>query len=216
MANIKQLFENNQRWAERRLNDDPEYFQELAKGQSPNYLWIGCADSRVPAEQLTGLKAGELFVHRNIANQVIHTDLNCLSVMQYAVDVLKVPEIIICGHYGCGGIVAAMNNTKVGLVNNWLLHVRDIYLKNRDKLDQIIDDDERADRLADLNVIEQVYNTVNSTIIQDAWARGQRVRVHGWIYSVEDGKLQNPGLTIERPEECEELYLHALNKVFAD
>ncbi|RCU51946.1 MULTISPECIES: carbonate dehydratase [Corallincola] len=216
MANIKQLFENNRLWAERRVKEDPDYFQELAKGQSPKYLWVGCSDSRVAAERLTGLKPGELFVHRNVANQVIHTDLNCLSVLQYAIDVLKVEEVIICGHYACGGVTAAMQNAKVGLVNNWLLHIRDIYLKNRNRLDMIEDDTERTNRLSDLNVIDQVFNTCNSTVIQDAWARGQKVRVHGWIYAVEDGHLKNVGLTIDSPDDCEAKYRLALDSVFAD
>jgi carbonic anhydrase len=214
VADIKQLFENNRQWAERRLKEDPGYFEELAKGQNPKYLWIGCSDSRVAAERLTGLKPGEVFVHRNVANQVIHTDLNCLTVLQFALDVLNVEDVIICGHYGCGGVAAAMNKLNFGLANNWLLHIRDIYLKNRHRLDIIEDEAERSDRFADLNVIEQVFNTCNSTIVQDAWSRGQKVRVHGWIYGVHDGNLKNVGLTIDGAEDCEAKYRQALDSIF--
>ncbi|HAS4738472.1 TPA: carbonate dehydratase [Vibrio cholerae O1 biovar El Tor str. N16961] len=187
MPEIKQLFENNSKWSESIKAETPEYFAKLAKGQNPDFLWIGCADSRVPAERLTGLYSGELFVHRNVANQVIHTDLNCLSVVQYAVDVLQVKHIIVCGHYGCGGVTAAIDNPQLGLINNWLLHIRDYYLKHREYLDQMPAED-RSDKLAEINVAEQVYNLANSTVLQNAWERGQAVEVHGFVYGIEDGR----------------------------
>ncbi|HAS6012113.1 carbonate dehydratase [Vibrio cholerae] len=177
MPEIKQLFENNSKWSESIKAETPEYFAKLAKGQNPDFLWIGCADSRVPAERLTGLYSGELFVHRNVANQVIHTDLNCLSVVQYAVDVLQVKHIIVCGHYGCGGVTAAIDNPQLGLINNWLLHIRDYYLKHREYLDQMPAED-RSDKLAEINVAEQVYNLANSTVLQNAWERGELCEKH--------------------------------------
>lgn len=183
MPEIKQLFENNSKWSESIKAETPEYFAKLAKGQNPDFLWIGCADSRVPAERLTGLYSGELFVHRNVANQVIHTDLNCLSVVQYAVDVLQVKHIIVCGHYGCGGVTAAIDNPQLGLINNWLLHIRDYYLKHREYLDQMPAED-RSDKLAEINVAEQVYNLANSTVLQNAWERGQEA-----VYKLADSYL---------------------------
>ncbi|MDW1951318.1 carbonate dehydratase, partial [Vibrio sp. 812(2023)] len=190
----------------------PEYFAKLAEGQKPDFLWIGCSDSRVPAERLTGLYSGELFVHRNVANQVIHTDLNCLSVVQYAVDVLKVKHIIVCGHYGCGGVNAAIDNPQLGLINNWLLHIRDLYFKHRSYLDQMPVED-RADKLGEINVAEQVYNLGNSTIMQNAWERGQDVEIHGVVYGIEDGRLEYLGIRSNSKETVEASYQKALSTI---
>jgi carbonic anhydrase len=212
MPEIKQLFENNSKWSESIKASQPEYFSTLAKGQNPGFLWIGCADSRVPAERLTGLYSGELFVHRNVANLVIHTDLNCLSVVHYAIDVLKIKHVIICGHYDCGGLKAALANEKLGLIDNWLLHIRDIYLKHRDYLDKI-SDTERADKLAELNVAEQVYNICNSTILQSAWDRGQEVEVHGVVYGIDDGRLEYLGARNNCAETVDSNYQSALDKI---
>ncbi|EEZ01259.1 carbonate dehydratase [Vibrio mimicus] len=212
MPEIKQLFENNSKWSESIKAESPEYFAKLAKGQNPDFLWIGCADSRVPAERLTGLYSGELFVHRNVANQVIHTDLNCLSVVQYAVDVLQVKHIIVCGHYGCGGVTAAIDNPQLGLINNWLLHIRDYYLKHREYLDQMPAAD-RSDKLAEINVAEQVYNLANSTILQNAWERGQAVEVHGFVYGIEDGRLEYLGVRCASRAAVEDNYHKALEMI---
>ncbi|GAB7230600.1 carbonate dehydratase [Vibrio rotiferianus] len=212
MPEIKQLFENNSKWSEEIKSDRPEYFAKLAEGQKPDFLWIGCSDSRVPAERLTGLFSGELFVHRNVANQVIHTDLNCLSVVQYAVDVLKVKHIIVCGHYGCGGVNAAIDNPQLGLINNWLLHIRDLYFKHRTYLDQMPVQD-RADKLGEINVAEQVYNLGNSTIMQNAWERGQDVEIHGVVYGIEDGRLEYLGIRSNSKETVEASYQKALSTI---
>lgn len=201
MRDLKNLLENNRAWAEGIKANDPEFFQTLAKQQSPSYLWIGCSDSRVPATQLVGLLPGELFVHRNVANVVVHTDFNCLSVMQFAVDVLKVSHIIVCGHYGCGGVQAAMRGLKLGLIDNWLRHVQDIVRTHEELLSQIDDEAQRFDKLCELNVIEQVLNVSRTTIVQSAWSRGQELNVHGWIYSLEDGLLHDLGLSITSPNE---------------
>lgn len=212
MPEIKKLFENNSQWSKSIKDDNPEYFAKLAEGQSPDFLWIGCSDSRVPAERLTGLYSGELFVHRNVANQVIHTDLNCLSVVQYAVDVLKVKHVIICGHYGCGGVKASIDNPQLGLINNWLLHIRDLYLKHKGYLDKL-PENTRADKLGELNVVEQVYNLANSTIMQGAWERGQDIEIHGVIYGIGDGKLQDLGVRSSSKESVESSYQKALSTV---
>ena len=201
MRNVTELFENNRRWAERTHERDPGFFNRLARQQAPDYLWIGCADSRVPANEIVGLLPGELFVHRNVANVVVHTDLNCLSVLQYAVDVLQVKHVIVCGHYGCGGVRAAMTAQPLGLIDNWLRHIRDVHLWNRDELAAIEDFDARANRLAELNVQAQVANVCHTTIVQDAWRRGQSIAVHGWIYSLRDGLLRDLGLGIASPEQ---------------
>ena len=189
MKQLDHLLANNRRWAAERLREDPEYFSRLVAQQSPRYLWIGCADSRVPANEIVDLAPGELFVHRNVANVVVHSDLNCLSVIQYAVDVLKVEHIIVTGHYGCGGIAAAMNSASLGLIDNWLRHVQDI----RDRHPELIASAGRnaADRLCELNVLEQALNVCRTTVVKDAWARGQDVAVHGVIYSVADGLLRD-------------------------
>ncbi|MGL4380063.1 MAG: carbonate dehydratase [Vibrio sp.] len=212
MPEIKQLFENNSKWSESIKAENPEYFAKLARGQDPDFLWIGCADSRVPAERLTGLYSGELFVHRNVANQVIHTDLNCLSVVQYAVDVLQVKHIIVCGHYGCGGVTAAIDNPQLGLINNWLLHIRDYYLKHRHYLEQMPVED-RSDKLAEINVAEQVYNLANSTVLQNAWERGQSVEVHGFVYGIGDGRLEYLGVACDSRDAVERNYHQALEKI---
>lgn len=175
---------------------EPDFFTKLAQQQAPDSLWIGCSDSRVPANQIVGLLPGELFVHRNVANLVIHSDMNCLSVLQYAVDVLKIKHIIVCGHYGCGGVKAAIDSRPHGLIDNWLRHVRDIYLQYKEDLDRKADETERLDRLCELNVRQQVVNVGNTTIVQDAWARNQSVTVHGWIYRVADGLLKDLGLSV--------------------
>lgn len=184
-----QLLKNNARWAERIKTARPDFFAELSRQQTPDYLWIGCSDSRVPANDIVGLLPGELFVHRNVANLVVHTDLNCLSVIQYAVDVLNVKHIIVCGHYGCGGIKAAIDNKRHGLIENWLRHINDIYSKHAQEFDRKMNEDQRVDRLCELNVLEQVNNVCRSTIVRDARDRGHDLSVHGWIYSLDDGVL---------------------------
>src|SRR5947209_4650965 len=191
MRDLKNLLDLNRAWAESIKAQDPEFFQTLARQQSPTYLWIGCSDSRVPATQLVGLLPGEMFVHRNVANVVVHTDFNCLSAMQFAVDVLKIRHIIVCGHYGCGGVQAAMQNRKLGLIDNWLRHVQDVMRSHETLLSEIADERQRLDRLCELNVIEQVRNVGWTTIVQNAWERGQELAVHGWIYGLEDGLLRD-------------------------
>ncbi|MFV0574384.1 MAG: carbonate dehydratase [Vibrio sp.] len=212
MPDIKQLFQNNSAWAEKIKAESPEFFVHLEESQHPEYLWIGCSDSRVPAERLTGLHSGELFVHRNVANQVIHTDLNCLSVVQYAVDVLKVKHIIICGHYDCGGVKASIENPNLGLINNWLLHIRDLYLKHRNWLSQF-PKEEWADKLCEINVAEQVYNLGNSTILQQAWERGQDIQIHGWCYGIGDGVLMDLGLRCNSKESLEITHQASIAKI---
>ena len=197
MKDLKKLLDQNRDWAESIKATDPQFFQTLAKQQSPKYLWIGCSDSRVPSTQLVGMVPGEMFVHRNVANVVVHTDFNCLSVMQYAVDVLKVDHIIVCGHHGCGGVKAAMDNLQLGLIDNWLRHVQDVLHKHKSALAAIEDEDKRLDRLCELNVIEQVVNVRRTTIVQEAWERGQELAVHGWIYGLKDGRLRDLGVSID-------------------
>ncbi|QIR14429.1 carbonate dehydratase [Shewanella aestuarii] len=197
MKLLKPLFDNNRNWAARISKEDPHFFEKLAKQQNPEYLWIGCSDSRVPSNQIIDLLPGEVFVHRNIANMVIHTDLNCLSVLQYAVEVLKVKHIMVVGHYGCGGVRAAMGTKRLGLIDNWLGHLRDIYRLHNEELDSL-DDVKRFNRLCELNVIEQVANVTSTTIVQEAWERGQNVSVHGWIYGIDNGLLTDLDVTIDR------------------
>jgi carbonic anhydrase len=201
MKDLHRLLDQNRAWAENIKASDPDFFQNLAKQQSPRFLWIGCADSRVPSTQLAGMKPGEMFVHRNVANLVVHTDFNCLSVMQYAVDVLKVEHIIVCGHDGCGGVKAAMSNLQFGLIDNWLRHVQDVYHEYEVQLAKISDENERLDRLCELNVIEQVRNVSRTTIVQSAWQRGQELVVHGWIYGLQDGLLRDLGVSIDNADE---------------
>ena len=206
MKDLKRLLDQNKAWAESIRANDPEFFSTLAKQQKPTYLWIGCADSRVPATQLVNMMPGEMFVHRNVANVVVHTDFNCLSVMQYAVDVLKVEHIIVCGHHGCGGVKAAMDNVQFGLIDNWLRHVQDVLNEHEAVIAKIDDETKRLDRLCELNVIEQVFNVGRTTIVQSAWERGQELVVHGWIYDLEDGLLRDLGVSIDSAEglqQCE-------------
>jgi carbonic anhydrase len=200
MKDLKRLLDQNRAWAEGIKASDPDFFQSLAKQQSPKFLWIGCSDSRVPANQLVGLVPGEMFVHRNVANVVVHTDFNCLSVMQYAVDVLQVDHIIVCGHHGCGGVKAALENSQLGLIDNWLRHVQDVVREHEQSLKEIDDKAKRLDRLCELNVMEQVLNVCRTTIVQSAWQRGQELVVHGWIYGLEDGLLRDLGLSIDCAE----------------
>ena len=190
MKTLKHLFEKNLAWATALKQENPMFFSQLSMQQAPEYLWIGCSDSRVPANQIVDLPPGEVFVHRNIANVVVHTDLNCLSVIQFAVEVLKVKHIIVCGHYGCGGIEASMDNREHGLIDNWLRHIRDVSRFNAEKLKGLTDK-EKFDSLCELNVIEQVTNVCNTTIVKDAWKRGAELSVHGWIYSIENGILKD-------------------------
>jgi carbonic anhydrase len=187
MDNLSNLLEKNRAWAADRVKRDPDFFTRLEKIQAPDYMWIGCSDSRVPANEIVGLDPGELFVHRNVANVVVHTDLNCLSVLQFAIDVLKVKHVIVCGHYGCGGIRAALDRDSHGLIDNWLRHVQDVERDYQHELDGIADAQRREDRLCELNVAEQVRNVGRTTIVQDAWRRGDAVEVHGWIYGLKDG-----------------------------
>jgi carbonic anhydrase len=201
MKDLKRLLDQNRAWAENIKASDPNFFTALAKQQSPQFLWIGCADSRVPSTQLVGVAPGEMFVHRNVANVVDHTDFNCLSVMQYAVDVLKVEHIIVCGHHGCGGVKAAMDNVQFGLIDNWLRHVQDVIHEHEETLAKIDDKNERFDRLCELNVIEQVRNVARTTIVQSAWQRGQELGVHGWIYGLQDGLLRDLGVSIDNADE---------------
>ena len=197
MKDLKRILDQNRAWAESIKASDPEFFPTLAKQQSPRFLWIGCSDSRVPATQLAGMLPGEMFVHRNVANVVDHTDFNCLSVMQYAVDVLKVEHIIVCGHHGCGGVKAAMDNLQLGLIDNWLRHVQDVRHQHQEQLAGIEDEEKRLDRLCELNVINQVLNVGRTTILQSAWQRGQEVVVHGWIYGLQDGLLRDLDVSID-------------------
>jgi len=201
MKDLKRLLDQNRAWAENIKASDPDFFTTLAKQQSPNFLWIGCADSRVPSTQLVGVAPGEMFVHRNVANVVDHTDFNCLSVMQYAVDVLRVEHIIVCGHHGCGGVKAAMDNLQLGLIDNWLRHVQDVVHEHEAALAKIDDEEDRFDRLCELNVIEQVRNVGRTTIVQNAWQRGQELVVHGWIYGLQDGLLRDLGVSIDNADE---------------
>lgn len=191
MSDIDELIKNNRLWAARMTAGDPDFFGRLARQQAPEYLWIGCADSRVPANEIAGMMPGELFVHRNVANLVVHSDLNCLSVMQYAVDVLKVKHIIVTGHYNCGGIAAALRNQSFGLIDNWLRHVQDVYHLHREEVDALETESRQVARLCELNVLEQVVNVCRTTVVQAAWQNGQDVSVHGWIYDVKDGLLHS-------------------------
>ena len=196
MADLQELLEKNRQWAEEIKASDPQFFNSLAQQQTPRYLWIGCSDSRVPATQLVGLKPGDMFVHRNVANVVVHTDFNCLSVLQFAVDVLNVSHVIVCGHYGCGGVKAAMDNLQLGLIDNWLRHVQDVMHNHNEELAAIVDEGRRLDRLCELNVSDQVLNVSKTTIVQNAWSRGQELAIHGWIYGISDGLLRDLNISI--------------------
>ncbi|MDP4619329.1 MAG: carbonate dehydratase [Sediminibacterium sp.] len=193
----KQLLENNKQWVADQLAQDPVYFEKLANSQNPEYLWIGCSDSRVPANQITGTSPGDIFVHRNIANMVIHSDMNMLSVLSYAVEVLKVKHIIVCGHYGCGGVLAAMENKQLGLIDNWLRHIKDVYRLHFKELDAISNKKDRSDRLVELNVIEQVQDLGKTSIVQNAWKREQPLHLHGWVYDVKDGIIKDLGMNFK-------------------
>jgi carbonic anhydrase len=199
---LRHLLANNRAWSEQLRLRDADFFPQLARQQSPKYLWIGCSDSRVPANEIVGLLPGELFVHRNVANIVVHTDLNCLTVTQFAIDVLKVEHVIVCGHYGCSGVRAALKRERVGLSDNWLRHVQDVEHKHQQSLAPLSSDEARADRLCELNVVEQAMNVCGTTIVRDAWARGQRVLVHGWIYGLADGLVHDLGVTASSPDEA--------------
>jgi carbonic anhydrase len=213
MRPLSHLFDNNRAWAEQIRKQDPNFFLELSRQQSPSYLWIGCSDSRVPANQIVGVLPGELFVHRNIANLVVHTDLNCLSVMQFAVDQLKVRHIIVCGHYGCSGVQAALRQDRLGLSDNWLRHLQDVREKHQARLGSERPRAEDADRLCELNVIEQAVNVCQTTIVRDAWERGQELAVHGWIYSLQDGLLRDLHMTATSFEETSKSYETALARL---
>jgi carbonic anhydrase len=210
MKRLDNLLANNRAWAAKISSADPQFFDDLAHQQSPRYLWIGCSDSRVPSTQLVDLSPGEMFVHRNVANVVVHTDLNCLSVMQFAVEVLKVEHIIVCGHYGCGGVKAALENSKLGLIDNWLRHVQDVAQKHASHLKEIPDGAARLARLCELNVIEQVMNVCQTTIVQQAWEGGQELTVHGLVYGLNDGLLRELGLYVSRAEDLLEDYAAAV------
>lgn len=195
MPRIKELFQNNREWAKRVRESDPQFFDRLSKIQTPHFLWVGCSDSRVPANDICGLVPGDVFVHRNVANVVVHSDLNCLSVLQFAVDYLKVEEVIVCGHYGCGGVLAALKDEKLGLIDNWLRHVQDVRWKYSPEIDKLETEQEKHNRLCELNVIEQVRNLCDTTIVREAWRRGQSLIVHGWIYGLNDGLLKDLGVS---------------------
>ena len=215
MKVLDHLFEQNRAWADGLRARDPDFFLKLSRQQSPEYLWIGCSDSRVPANEIVNLLPGELFVHRNIANVVVHTDLNCLSVMQFAIDGLKVKHVIVCGHYGCSGVRAALRCDRIGLADNWLRHIQDVGEKHRDCLHALTGDSLRTNRLCELNVVEQVSNVCQTTIVRDAWLRGQDLTVHGWIYGLKDGLIRNLGLAVSQLEEFELQYRAALAAVAA-
>jgi len=202
MRELAHLFENNRAWAADMTRQDAEFFRRLAAQQAPQYLWIGCSDSRVPANQIVGLVSGDMFVHRNVANVVIHTDLNCLAAIQFGVDVLRIAHVIVCGHYGCGGVLAALRDEKFGLIDNWLRHVQDVRVKHRAELEKLTSEAEEHARLCELNVIEQVVNVSQTTVVRDAWRRGQRLAVHGWIYDINDGLLRDLNTGISREEEA--------------
>jgi carbonic anhydrase len=197
VSDLSHLFDNNRQWAAKVTAAHPGFFEQLAAQQAPSYLWIGCSDSRVPANEIVGLLPGELFVHRNVANVVVHTDLNCLSVLQYAVDVLRVRDVIVCGHYGCGGVRAALDHARLGLIDNWLRHIQDVAKVQAPALDGL-QGEARMDRLCELNVVEQVRHVCETTVVQDAWDRGQVLNVHGWIYGLSDGRLRDLGFNSAR------------------
>ena len=212
MPDLNHLLAKNRAWAAEIKARDPKFFTNLAGVQSPEYLWIGCSDSRVPANQITGLMPGEVFVHRNVANVVVHTDLNCLSVLQFAVDQLKVEHVLVVGHYGCAGVAAALANRRLGLIDNWLRHIQDIRLKHAIYLESQ-PEETRADRLCELNVIEQVVNVCQTTIVQDAWERGQQLHVHGWTYALQDGLMQDLKMSVAKPAEVATAYHSALENL---
>ena len=216
MYRMHDLLERNRIWSERVEAEDPGFFARLSKIQHPKYLWIGCSDSRVPANQIIDMAPGEVFVHRNVANVVVHTDLNCLSVIQYAIDVLKVEHILVVGHYGCAGVGAALTGQRVGLADNWIRHVKDVKHKHRAIVEAIDDEEIRHDRLCELNALEQMINVCESTVVREAWARGQELAVHAWVYSLRDGRVHDLGLSINSPGALPEQYEPALERIRDD
>ena len=213
VLSLERLFANNRAWAARAVESDPRFFDKLLSQQQPEFLWIGCSDSRVPANEIVGLQPGELFVHRNVANLVVHTDLNCLSVLQYAVDSLRVQHVIVCGHYGCGGVTAALDGQRIGLVDNWLRHVQDIAHDHRQQLTSAGDRAARLDRLCELNVIEQVRHVCETTIVQDAFERRQPLSIHCWIYGLHDGRLRDLGVSVSATAELDVRYRRAIDQI---
>ncbi len=213
MLRLNDLFTNNKEWSSDIIKKDADFFEKLSKQQTPKYLWIGCSDSRVPANEIVGLMPGELFVHRNVANVVVHTDLNCLSVIQYAVDYLKVEHIIVTGHYGCGGVQEAIKNSKLGLIDNWLRHIQDVQHKHKELLSQVTDKDLLLSRMCELNVLEQVLNVCQTTVVQDAWDRGQDLSVHSWVYGLKDGLLRDLGLCVSSNADIEKRYPKAIEDI---
>jgi carbonic anhydrase len=213
MRTLSHLFASNRAWAAEMARREPDFFTRLVSQQAPEYLWIGCADSRVPANQIVGRLPGELFVHRNVANVVVHTDLNCLSVLQYAVEVLRVKHVIVCGHYGCGGVLAALRDDRLGLIDNWLRHVQDVRDKHVDRFQGFPDERQRHDRLCELNVIEQVVNVCQTTVAREAWKRDENLSVHGWIYKLSDGLLRDLGMCVTRADEIVGCYESALARL---
>lgn len=200
------LIENNKKWVQEKLDMDPNYFINLSKGQSPPILWIGCADSRVPANEIIGAQPGEVFVQRNIANMVVHTDMNMLSVLDYAVNALKVKHVIVCGHYGCGGVKAAMENQSIGLIDNWLRHIKDVYRLHKDELDSVIDEKERFDRFVEVNVKEQVFDLAKTSIVQNAWHNNQELYLHGWVYGLDSGLIKDLDVNVSNDNELDKVY----------
>jgi carbonic anhydrase len=216
MNRLDDLLDNNRAWAERVSREDPTFFERLSKQQAPKFLWIGCSDSRVPANQIVDLAPGEVFVHRNIANVVVHTDLNCLSVIQFAVDVLQVEHILVVGHYGCGGVHAALHGTRLGLADNWVRHVGDVAARHAAVLAEVGDPELQHDRLCELNALEQVANVCQTSIVRDAWSRGQALAVHGWVYTLRDGRVHDLGLNVDGSDQLDPQYAAALERIRAD
>lgn len=202
----KKILDNNKKWVQEKLNQDPNFFSDLANGQTPPLLWIGCSDSRVPANEITGTKSGEVFVHRNIANMVVHSDMNMLSVLDYAVNVLRVKHVIVCGHYGCGGVKAAMGNSSYGVIDNWIRHIKDIYRFNKDKLVPILNEEDRFNKFVELNVKEQVLNLAKTSIVQTAWKSGQELSLHGWVYGLNSGYVTDLEVNFSKNDDLHELY----------
>lgn len=206
MPKLYELLTNNEKWSEQMKQEDPQFFERLVHAQSPEYLWIGCSDSRVPANEIVGLLPGEIFVHRNIANLVVHTDFNCMSVIEYSVEVLKVKHILVVGHYGCGGIRAAISKTSFGLIDNWLYGIKNMYYRNKYRMDSFDNEDDRLNFLCELNVMQQVKNVAHTAVVQRAWERGQPLTIHGWIYSLQDGLAKDLGISIRSAEELADEY----------
>jgi len=206
MKDLKHLFDQNIKWSNKMKADDEHFFDKLVGQQTPEYLWIGCSDSRVPANEIVGLLPGELFVHRNVANLVVQTDFNCLSVLQYAIEILKVKHVIVCGHYGCGGVKAALDTKPYGLIDNWLHGIKNVYKRNQRELEKLKTDQEKLDKMCELNVIQQVQNICYTSIVQDAWQRAQPLTIHGWIYDIKDGELKSLGVSVDRSDQISPIY----------